>query len=311
MNSKLLSFLEEIKAQGNMSKAAQSLFVTQPYISRVIKNAEDNFGVKLIDRSSHPIQLTYAGERLLGFLQDEHQLRANLDREMTHLSQFKYGHLTIASNEAVTNEVYKPVLLRFYEKYPKVHAQIISIPSRDAEKRLTSGSLDFFVGNPLQSPKIQYLPVARVPLVLVIPKSSALYQEGKTFVDFEELDLKQMAGESFISIPHDNMYHRLIASFLHDKGVAVEYSIEVPDVGLAADLALNHIGASIIPENYVTEDQLADAKIEDINIARIPMGMLTADFGISYIKSKQTAEPVDDLVTIISDVFKEMTPKRD
>ncbi len=59
MNSKLLSFLEEIKAQGNMSKAAQALFVTQPYISRVIKNAEVNFGVKLIDSiiTSHPIDL--------------------------------------------------------------------------------------------------------------------------------------------------------------------------------------------------------------------------------------------------------------
>ncbi|GAW71713.1 LysR family transcriptional regulator [Lentilactobacillus parakefiri] len=129
MNSKLLSFLEEIQAQGNMSKAAQALFVTQPYISRVIKNAEVNFGVKLIDRSSHPIQLTYAGERLLAFLQEENRLRANLDREMTHLSQFKYGHLTIASNEVVTNDLYKPVLVRFYNKYPNIHAQITRMTS--------------------------------------------------------------------------------------------------------------------------------------------------------------------------------------
>ncbi|WP_283679471.1 LysR family transcriptional regulator [Lentilactobacillus sp. Marseille-Q4993] len=310
MNSKLLSFLEEIKAQGNMSKAAQSLFVTQPYISRVIKNAEDNFGVKLIDRSSHPIQLTYAGERLLSFLREEDQLRATLDREMTHLSQFKYGHLTIASNEAVSNDIYKPVLVKFYKKYPKVHAQILSVPSRDAEKRLMSGSLDFFVGQPLSNPKIQYMPIAKIPLILVIPNNSKLYQEGKLFVDYADLDMSKLSGESFVSIPHENNYHRLVASYLSSIGVSVEFSIEVPDVGLASELAVNHVGASIIPESYLDASELTDSNNGGINIAKIPTSDLVADFGISFIKAKKTAEPVEDLVNIITEVVKENTPKR-
>ncbi|WP_268913401.1 LysR family transcriptional regulator [Lentilactobacillus sp. SPB1-3] len=307
MNNKLLSFLQEIKAQGNMSKAAQALFVTQPYISRVIKNSEDHFGVKLINRSSHPLQLTYAGERLLDFLQEESQLQANLDREMTHLSQFKYGHLTIASNEAVSNDVYKPILLRFYEKYPEIHAQVISTSSSEAEQRLTAGSLDFFVGDPIKNHKIQYLPVANIPLTLIIPSNSAIYQPDKTFVDFSDLNLSKIADESFISIPRNNAYHRLIASFLSRQGASVEYSIEVPDISLAASLALNNLGLSIIPEPYVKS--IKTASLDNLNIARIPNETLTAEFGISYVKSNLTAEPVDDLVNIISNVFKEITAK--
>ncbi|GAY72162.1 LysR family transcriptional regulator [Lentilactobacillus kosonis] len=306
MNNKLLSFLEEIKAQGNMSKAAQALFVTQPYISRVIKNAEDNFGVKLINRSSHPLQLTYAGERLLDFLQEESQLQANLDREMTHLSQFKYGHLTIASNEAVSNDVYEPVLLKFYEKYPEVHAQIISISSSEAEQRLTAGSLDFFLGDPIRNHKVQYVPVTHIPLALIIPSSSVLYQPDQTFVDFSKLDLSKLVDESFISIPRNNAYHRLVASFLHNQGASVEYSIEVPDISLVASLALNNLGVAVIPESYISKKNPYELK--SLNIARIPVNMLTAEFGISYIKSKLTAEPVDDLVNIISDIFKEANP---
>lgn len=310
MNSKLLSFLEEIKAQGNMSKAAQALFVTQPYISRVIKNAEVNFGVRLIDRSSHPIQLTYAGERLLVYLQDENRLRANLDREMTHLSQFKYGHLTIASNEIVTDDVYRPVLIRFYKKYPNIHAQIIRMNSRDAEKRLLSGSLDFFVGHPLQSPKVEYVPIAKLPLVFVIPESSKAFKEGQLYVDYNEDELARLTGESFISTPQRDNYQRLVTNYLSDLGISAEFSIEVPDIHLASDLALNHVGAIVTPEPFAEDKYMSDEQKKHVNIVKIPTDKITADFGISYIKTKQQSEPVNDLLDIISDVVDQYTPKR-
>lgn len=310
MNSKLLSFLEEIKAQGNMSKAAQALFVTQPYISRVIKNAEVNFGVKLIDRSSHPIQLTYAGERLLAFLQEENRLRANLDREMTHLSQFKYGHLTIASNEVVTNDLYKPVLVRFYNKYPNIHAQITRMTSRDAEKRLLSGTLDFFIGHAFQSHKVEYKPIAQLPLVLIIPETSKLYDPDKVFLNYEDLDLTKLSGEEFIGTPQEDNYQRLVTSFLNDIGVSAEISVEVPDLHLASDLALEHVGAIITPEPFANPRRLTDEQKKHINVIEIPTDVLTANFGISFIKNKQTSEPVTDLLNIISEYVEEYVPKR-
>ncbi|EHO46188.1 LysR family transcriptional regulator [Lentilactobacillus kisonensis] len=310
MNSKLLSFLEEIKAQGNMSKAAQALFVTQPYISRVIKNAEVNFGVKLIDRSSHPIQLTYAGDRLLAYLQEENRLRSNLDREMTHLSQFKYGHLTIASNEVVTNDLYKPVLVRFYNKYPNIHAQITRMTSRDAEKRLLSGTLDFFIGHALQSHKVDYQPAARLPLVLIIPKTSKLFVPGQLYTNYEDLDLTKLSGESFIGTPPEDNYQRLINSYFSDVGITPEYSIEVPDLHLASDLAIEHVGAIVTPEPFAGERRLTEDQKAGINIVKIPTDVLTANFGISYIKNKQTSEPVTDLLDIITEYVDEYTPKR-
>lgn len=310
MNSKLLSFLEEIKAQGNMSKAAQALFVTQPYISRVIKNAEVNFGVRLIDRSSHPIQLTYAGEKLLSYLQEENRLRANLDREMTHLSEFKYGHLTIASNDILSNDIYEPILIRFSHKYPKIHAQVIRMNSRDAEKRLLSGSLDFFVGQPLSNPKVEYQPVAKIPLVFIIPESSSLFQAGKYEVDYQSLDFSKLSGEPFIGIPQQDYYQRAVNNYLSDLSVSPEYSLEVPDIHLAANLAINALGVTIAPEMFIADPFVSDDQKKKLNVVRIPSDALTAEFGITYMKTKQTSEPINDLLEIISQVVEEYTPGR-
>lgn len=310
MNSKLLSFLEEIKAQGNMSKAAQTLFVTQPYISRVIKNAEVNFGVRLIDRSSHPIQLTYAGEKLLSYLQEENRLRANLDREMTHLSEFKYGHLTIASNDVLSNDIYEPILIRFSHKYPKIHAQVIRMNSRDAEKRLLSGSLDFFVGQPLSNPKVEYQPVAKIPLVFIIPSSSSLFQAGKYKVDYKSLDFSKLSGEPFIGIPQQDFYQRAVNNYLSDLGISPEYSLEVPDIHLAANLAINALGVTVAPDVFVSDQFISDDKKKNLNIVQTPSDALTADFGITYMKTKQTSEPINDLLEIISKVVEQYAPSR-
>lgn len=51
MENRLLDFLEAIQAQPSMTKAAQSIFVSQPYISRVIKKAEADYRISLVDRS--------------------------------------------------------------------------------------------------------------------------------------------------------------------------------------------------------------------------------------------------------------------
>ncbi len=306
MNRKLLSFLEEIKAQGNMSKAAEILFVTQPYISRVIKNAETQFGVRLIDRSSHPIQLTYAGERLLSYLQEENRLRSSLDREMTHLSEFKYGHLTIASNEVIDNSIFNPVLTQFYNKYPKIHAQLLKMTSRDAENRLLSGSLDFFMGQPLRNHKVEYIPIMNFPLVLIVPRYSKLYERGKLWADYSAAKVSQLSGEAFIGTPHDSNYQRMVNNFLNDQGISVEYNVEVPDIHLATTLSENQLGAVITPKHLIEEDKLSDEAKEDLNFIEIPEDVFTSNFGVSYVKTKQNSEPVNDLVDIVTNVVNEV-----
>lgn len=68
-NTKRLSeILQSVKQLGNLTAAAQHLFVSQPYVSRVIKQAERDLNLSLIDRSSKPLKLTYAGNLYLNGL---------------------------------------------------------------------------------------------------------------------------------------------------------------------------------------------------------------------------------------------------
>ncbi len=68
MNSNLLFFLQSIQETGSISETARQLYVTQPYVSRIIKEAEKKYDVTLLVREHHPITLTIAGRKLLEYL---------------------------------------------------------------------------------------------------------------------------------------------------------------------------------------------------------------------------------------------------
>lgn len=62
------SYLAAIKQYGNISHAAKALYISQPYLSKFIKELEQDIGVILVNRNTSPLTLTYAGERYLHYM---------------------------------------------------------------------------------------------------------------------------------------------------------------------------------------------------------------------------------------------------
>ena len=60
---KELSYVIAVAEKGNVSKAAESLFISQPSLSRFIKDLENRLGVTLFQRINNRLILTYAGEK--------------------------------------------------------------------------------------------------------------------------------------------------------------------------------------------------------------------------------------------------------
>ena len=61
INLNMLRYLNTIAKTGSFSEAAKLLYVSQPYLSQCVKSFENEVGVKIFDRSSHPIKVTPAG----------------------------------------------------------------------------------------------------------------------------------------------------------------------------------------------------------------------------------------------------------
>lgn len=70
MNYSKLDYFITIAETGNLTKAAEILYVSQPSLSQYLKRLENSLGAELFDRNSSPLRLTYAGEKYYAYAID-------------------------------------------------------------------------------------------------------------------------------------------------------------------------------------------------------------------------------------------------
>jgi len=144
--TRLAEILTAVKNLGSITAASQHLFVSQPYISRTIKEAEQQLGIQLIDRTTKPTRLTYAGAQYLAGLQKIKQQLSDLDQTMHELAQSKSGHLSIALSESMATQILPELGSQFLQEYPQYHLDIDEMPSLAAEKAVTDNQSDVYIG---------------------------------------------------------------------------------------------------------------------------------------------------------------------
>lgn len=124
-NSQLISFYEIVKA-GSYSKAAKNLSITQSAVSHQIKNLEKELRIRLFERNGNMMKLTDGGEILFGcvsaFLND----LSNLKRISEDISNFKTGHLTVATNNAIIVHILPDVIKKFKEELPGIKLKLVN-----------------------------------------------------------------------------------------------------------------------------------------------------------------------------------------
>jgi DNA-binding transcriptional LysR family regulator len=117
----------------SMAKAAASLSVTQPAVSKAIGDLEAALRVRLFDRSPRGVELTAYGQALLSC---ERAVFDELKQGIQHiefLSDPAVGEVRIGSVESITAATLTPVIQRFYQDYPKVTLHVDDVPHRQQQ----------------------------------------------------------------------------------------------------------------------------------------------------------------------------------
>lgn len=117
----------------SMAKAAGSLRVTQPAVSKSIGDLETALRVRLFDRSPRGVELTEYGQALLDCgtaVFDE--LRQGIQR-IEFLSDPTVGEVRVGSVESITAATLTPVIQRFYQEHPKVTLHVDDVPHRQQQ----------------------------------------------------------------------------------------------------------------------------------------------------------------------------------
>ncbi|MBR3164676.1 MAG: LysR family transcriptional regulator [Lachnospiraceae bacterium] len=145
MEIRTLRYFLAAAREENMTRAAETLHVTQPTLSKALKALEDELGKKLFTRHSFSIKLTDEGILLRNRAEDLVSMADKIEREFISLDDITGGDLYFGLAESYQISYLAREIHAFKQHYPNLHYHITSGDTEQVVEKLDKGLLDFIV----------------------------------------------------------------------------------------------------------------------------------------------------------------------
>jgi DNA-binding transcriptional LysR family regulator len=171
----------------NFTRAADELYITQPAVTKHIRELETHFKTSLIERSGNrKVSLTPAGETLLRYAEEISKVYKELEFDMNALVKQHNGVLRIGASTTVAQYVIPPILAGFHQRFKDVKIMLITGNTEQMEEALIRKEIDLgIVEGVSRQPQISYHEFVKDELVLV--SSTANTKLKKDVLEAEEL----------------------------------------------------------------------------------------------------------------------------
>lgn len=228
-------------------KAAEKLFISQPGLSRQIKQMEESLGVTLFERSNRKVVLTKAGE----YLKNELAINVkNIEHTLQHaklLHDGKNGDLKLGYVGSAMQEIIPSLLLKLQKQQPDILFSLKELDNQKQIEGLLSFDLDIgFVRLERVPRTLQILPILKESFCLVLPNEHPINQEN-----FK--NLAQLKEESFILFDqkYSASYYEKVMQLFDDSGFSPVVSHNTIHSSSIYKLVENGFGLSIVPKSLV------------------------------------------------------------
>lgn len=181
MEIRVLRYFLAIAREGSITNAANFLHVTQPTLSRQIRDLEDELGQKLFTRGSHNMTLTVEGMILRKRAEEIVSMVDKTEAEFNSMENIIGGDIYIGGGETDAIKLVAQVAKNLRESYPGIHYHLYSGNSEDVTERLDKGLLDFgILIQPADISKYDYINIpAKDVWGVVMRKDSPLAEKNE------------------------------------------------------------------------------------------------------------------------------------
>ena len=258
-----LRYFSAVAEELHFRKAADRLFISQPGLSRQIKQMEQELGLDLFERSNKKVYLTKAGK----YLQHEVELiLKNLDHTFSHtrlIDQGKEGEISFGYVGSAMQNVIPEFILKVKDEYPNIHYNLKEMENPDQIDALFMKEIDLAFVRLDKVPKgLNIHPVFEDTFSLVLPESHALGQDN-----FK--DLSAFKDEPFILFDqsYSPAYYEQVMQIFEQSGFHPLISHNTVHASTIFRLVENNLGISIVPTSLLLGYSM---NIKSIELRRIP-----------------------------------------
>lgn len=248
-----LDYVITLAEEGNFTKAAHRLYITQPSLSQAIKRIEQECGVELFYRAKNGVIITDQGQRFIEAGRKILEMMDGLEREVCKQSQLICGHLTIGTGYMLGAILVPHIVASFRKQYPFFSTRLVEAPSSELERSTVNGDIDVcFLLLPVQELTLYTKPLLSGKILLVMSKSNPLNQLAFKTADSDKLlfDLKKAHSAMFIRSREGNRTETINDAIFQKAGFSPNVSMQVRNIATALQLVSSSNDLFLLPDIY-------------------------------------------------------------
>jgi len=254
MNSYQYRYILAIAEYKSFSRTADNLFVSQPYLSKLVTSQERELGVKLFDRSRKPLKLTPAGECYIEYIRELMHSEQKMKSRISEIAGHRIGKLTVGIPPTHGSYILPPILKKYNELYPEIKIVVEEQSNTILTEHILNGILDLCCFSLPEYPEgINYEIVKEERILLVLPPHHPLgvpWAKGNFSkpVAFPEESIKGLLSEKFVILTQAQGIGIFAREIFRRYGIFPDIFMETRNVETAFRLAAHGIGLTFIPE---------------------------------------------------------------
>ena len=243
----LYKVFKEVAEAGNITAAAQALYISQSAVSQSIKPLESDLQTRLFARNSRGVTLTADGKLLYEYVRSAIGLLETGEAKLSQTRELQMGQLTIGASDTVTSQFLLPYLDSFHRQYPAIHIQIVSGRSHKVLGLLQSGKVDIAFASTPGEGSFETVPCFATHSIFV---ASPEYP-----CDFSHIyTLSEIADFPLILLERKASSRLYLEKYFLQNGLRLNPEIELGARSLLVDLAAIGFGVAGVTEEFVRKD---------------------------------------------------------
>jgi DNA-binding transcriptional LysR family regulator len=259
MELRHLRYFVAVAEEQNVRRAAARLHVSQPPLTRQIRNLEDEIKVKLFERSKQGVQLTGAGRI---FLDEARQILEHSERAVRSAQDARrgdIGRLRIAVPPMAMDRMLCRVLRQVRRRYPKMALQIQETPAPHQFRILLERNVDLIYCNFRSTDaNVVFKPIRRAAMCVVLPPGHLLSRQRR-------VPLRELTEEPFIAPSrHATAYYDWYISLCRNAGFDPKIAQEADSAQSLLSMVSAGIGVALVPETLRVFQTAADVEIREL-----------------------------------------------
>ena len=274
MNFQNLEYFLTTAKEGNITKAAEQLHISQQALSNQIARLEQELGCRLFERTRN-FELTYAGQQFKASAEKILDIQRQTATQLEDISNSRRGELRIGISHTRGQTILPLILPKFSRLYPEVELHVNEGSSRVLEEHLEKGRIDVLIGfAPFMIDCAEYTKLMTEHLFMIIPRSLLAEHFGKDANNILEKYVKTSDITLFKDLPFvllrvgDRIRTIVDREFFRNK-LTPKIKLETQNIQTAYALAVEGMGITVCPQLYLESPFVISGNRESESRAKV------------------------------------------